>query len=291
MALPETMRKVFTLIRLLNTPPAKDVKQLERQSGISRSRLYEYLKLLEEIGYVIHTDENNRKSFEFTVPKDGIGVLGADELGYLQELLQNFSSDHFLSKNILHKFKLGLSLIPVADALPQLHKGRILQLIRAGIDSGYCIQLCKYRSLTSNSVEDRLVEPMQITDDYRYLIAWDLGKNDQRQFKLDRIEDVDLTDQRVQQGRTPSPMDLFGLTGDSWIPVKMTLSSTAHHLLLEEFPLSQRFIRKVNDHIVFDGLVRNWKGIGRFILGLPGEIKIVEPQELKEYIQQKIQEF
>lgn len=279
--------QVFQLIRLLNTPPAKDVAQLARRLGIGKSSIYEYIKLLKNLGYKIETDDQHRKSFGFDFSKKENSVLESDELNYLQELLQQAGNRSLLAKQLLHKFNLNLSLIPLADALPQLHNSRIVQLIRAGLNSSRCLKLYRYRSLTSNTVEDRLVEPLELTPDFRYLIAWDLDKKGQRQFKIDRIEDVDLLDQTITPGRFCSPMDLFGLTGDQWLQVRLRLSATAHHLMIEEFPLSRPYIRKAGEHIIFDGQVRHWKGIGRFVLGLPGEVEVLGPAEFLVYLEEK----
>jgi proteasome accessory factor C len=275
--------EVFRLIMLLNTPPSKDVSQLVRRLGSSSSTVYRDLKILESIGYPIETDDKKRKSLKFTIPKSGNGVLSLDDISYLQDLLEKEKSPQ--SINILEKFNRNLNLIPIADALPQLHQNHILQLARIGINTGSCLRLHRYRSLTGNSTKNRLVEPLEITEDERYLIAWDIDKDDQRQFKINRIEDIDILDRPISSGKLASPMDLFGLTGKEWTPVKMKLSRTAHHLLLEEFPLSRAFIRTVNNEIIFDGMVRNWKGIGRFVLGLPGEVAVLGPDEFKGYLE------
>ncbi|MGK0364994.1 MAG: proteasome accessory factor C, partial [Saprospiraceae bacterium] len=137
----------------------------------------------------------------------------------------------------------------------------------------------------------RYIEPMELTEDFRYLIAWDLNKEGQRQFKLERIEDVDLLDERVEKERIASPIDIFGLTGDTWESVRLKLSPTAHHLIIEEFPLSRQYIRKVKNQIIFDGMVRHWKGIGRFCLGLPEEVEVLDPEALREYLNEKIEKF
>ena len=54
--------KVFTLIRLLNTPPARDAKQLMRILGVKKTHFYRLKKLLEDLGYKIHTNEQYRMS-------------------------------------------------------------------------------------------------------------------------------------------------------------------------------------------------------------------------------------
>lgn len=285
--------KIFQLIRLLNTPPAMAVPQLVRRLDSSKSRIYEHLQLLEKLGYKIKTDSKHRKSLELGVSKYGSGVLDPQELELIQESLQQTRTKNPLKEQLLHKLDANLSLIPLADALPQLHASRIIQLIRVGIESQRQMMLRNYRSMTSNNMEDRHIEPLELTEDFRYLIAWDLNKNGQRQFKLERIEDVDLLDEKIQGKRESSPMDLFGLTSDDamghqWHEVKLKLSSTAHHLLIEEFPLSRQYIKRIKGDTIFEGRVRHWKGVGRFCLGLPGEVEVLGPEEFRGYLNGKV---
>lgn len=287
----KTVRKVFDLIRLLNSPPARSAQQLRRLLGVKKTRIYEILKLVESLGYKIHTDKQHRKSFEITVTKEGSGVIDAEELLHLQDVLQRASSKHPLTTSILNKFNVNLSLIPLADSLPHLHADRMIQLIRSGLRQGKCLLLHKYPSFTSGTVKNRIIEPLELTEDYRYLIGWEPSIDRQGQFKISRIQDIDVLEQAVQSGRIASPMDIFGLTGEEWYSVKLELSPFAHHLMVEEFPLSARYINSRRKPAVFDGHVRNWKGIGRFVLGLISEVKVIEPQEFKDYLNEKIREF
>lgn len=290
----EKIFQIFTILRHLNTPPGKTVKQLEQLLGASKSAIYRDLKILEELGYLIDTDERHRKFLQFQFSKKGDDLLDPDELFFLQEHLQQISHstpDAHLAQSILHKFDRNLSMIPLVDVLPQFHKNRMLRILRIALNNQRCVLVKGYRSMTSNTISDRHVEPLEVTQDYRYLIGWDLNKDDQRQFKIDRIEDIDLLDQTVSPGRLHSPMDIFGLTGTDWLPAKLKLSTTAHHLLVEEFPLSRQFIRHTGQGTFFEGIVRNWKGIGRFVLGLPGEVEVINPPAFKDYLQEKIGQF
>lgn len=283
--------QVFNLIRHLNTPPGKTVKQLEKVLNASKSAIYRDIQLLEELGYIVDTDENNRKFLQLDFSKSKDNILEADELFFLRDILQQYSTDPdqaHLVQNILHKFDINLSVVPIANLLPHFHKNKILKLIRTGIELNLRLRIRGYRSMTSASISDRHVEPLEITQDSRYLIAWDLDKDDQRQFKIDRIEDIDLLEEKIATLRDYSPMDIFGLTGPQWLSVKLKLSNTAHHLLLEEFPLSKPFVYNKDGQAVFEGIVRNWKGIGRFVLGLPGEVQVVSPHTFKTYLKEKI---
>jgi len=292
----QKLYKVFTLIRLLNTPPAKTAQQLMRQLDVKKTQFYRYINLLKEIGYTIDKDAKHRFSFQFIdheVHKKGLtkDMLGSDELGYLHELLQSQTALSPLAESILHKFDRHLSLAPLADALPQLHRSRMIQLIRFGINRNRELTLRGYRSLTGNRISDRHVEPLDITADHRYLIAWDLDKDDQRQFKIERITDVEVLETAFKPGRTSSPMDIFGLTGTQWYDVKMKLGTNPHNLLIEEFPLSRAYIRTRNGEVFFEGQVRNFKGIGRFVLGFPGEVEVIAPEAFKAYLKKKIELF
>jgi len=290
------LQQVFTLIRLLNTSPAKSAKQLMGLLGIQKSQFYRYKKLLEKVGYTIDTNAQHRMSLKFIDPeahKKGLSKdeLGQDELGYLHDLLQAQVSNSPHAETLLHKFDRHLSLAPLADALPQLHRSKMIQLIRSSINLNRQLKIIGYRSLTGNKTSDRHVEPLDLTPDQRYLIAWDLDKDDQRQFKLERITDVDVLDAPITPGRMATPMDIFGLTGERWHNIKLKLGRNAHHLMIEEFPLSRAFIRKRGDDVFFEGQVLHFKGIGRFTLGFIDEIEIVAPQEFKDYLKEKLKNF
>lgn len=60
----------------------------------------------------------------------------------------------------------------------------------------------------------------------------------------------------------------------------------------EEYPLSEKYITKITDNLYRleceDG---NFLGVGRFILGLLGEVKIIEPETLKDYVQERLNAY
>lgn len=56
-----------------------------------------------------------------------------------------------------------------------------------------------YRSMDDTQARERLVDPLRITTngDQTYLIAWDLAVDEQRTYRMDKIEDLVLTDDSV----------------------------------------------------------------------------------------------
>jgi predicted DNA-binding transcriptional regulator YafY len=59
--------------------------------------------------------------------------------------------------------------------------------------------------------------------------------------------------------------------------------------MLEEYPESRNHItQEDNQHWILDLEVVSYLGIGRFVLGLFEDIEILENEEFKDYIAQKI---
>lgn len=62
--------------------------------------------------------------------------------------------------------------------------------------------------------------------------------------------------------------------------------------MLEEFPTSRPFMYiKNRNQYYFAGEIPQLPGLARFILSLPGEVKIEEGKELKDYLAVQIQRF
>jgi hypothetical protein len=58
----------------------------------------------------------------------------------------------------------------------------------------------------------------------------------------------------------------------------------AHNLLVEEYPLATRDLKQIDDnHWLLDTMVCDYVGIGRFVMGLSEDIKILTP-EFEAYI-------
>ena len=71
----QKLQNVFGLIRLMNTPPTRTAKRLMNVLDVKKSQFYRYKKLLEDVGYKIHTDEQHRMSIEMKVSKYGNDLL------------------------------------------------------------------------------------------------------------------------------------------------------------------------------------------------------------------------
>ncbi|MCB0572917.1 MAG: transcriptional regulator [Phaeodactylibacter sp.] len=283
----QKLYRVFRLIQLLSQPPYRKVSHLATILGVDSRTVYRYIKLLESLGYHIDKKEGDRYYLFLDFQEDK-QLINLDEAGYLHDLLWQAPAGDPRREHLLHKLNKQYTLAPVAQSLPKLSTYEHVRTLGKAMEAGLRVRLLNYFAPSSGGgLSNRYLEPVEFMQGYTYLWAYDLDKKDYRQFKLDRIGDVEVLDEPIANQHEGRVLDLFGWTGPQWLPVRLRLSSYAHNLLLEEHPDVRPFVRTFKGQALFEGMVRDWRGIGRFILGLPGEVEVVDPEELKAYLRKR----
>lgn len=283
----QKLYRVFRLIQLLSQPPYRKVPQLAKSLEVDPRTVYRYINLLEELGYHIDKKEGDRY-YLFLDFKEDQQLINLDEAGYLQDLLWQSPAGDPRREHLLHKLNKQYTLAPVAQSLPKLSVYEHVRTIGQALEAGLRLRLFNYFAPSSGGeLSNRYLEPVEFMQGYTYLWAFDLDKQDYRQFKLDRIGNVEILSEPITGQHESRVLDLFGWTGPQWLPVKLRLSSYAQNLLLEEYPEARPFVRTFKGQALFDGMVRDWRGIGRFVLGLPGEVEVAEPEEFRVYLRER----
>jgi len=281
--------RVFRLIQLLSQPPYRTVARLAKALETSDKSVYRYLKLLEEVGYQIDKDDRDRYFLQVETEAKA-DFLDTEEAGYLQDLLWQASGDNPYRDRLLHKLNKQYTLAPLAQSLSKFATHEHIRSLTAAIEAGLQVVLHNYHAPSSQSIRHRHLEPVEFLQGYTYLWAFELEKEDYRQFRINRIGYVEVLDARITRRHEGRSLDLFGWSGPEWRPVQLRLSSYAYHLMLEEYPEARPFLRSSQGQTYFDGMVRDWRGIGRFVLGLPGEVEVVAPEEFRTYLRERVGE-
>jgi predicted DNA-binding transcriptional regulator YafY len=290
----EKIRRVLRLIQLLSKRPGKTIKELALLLDITTRTVYRYIQLLEEIGYLIDKNTNNAY-FLFEEIKTNSTQFETEEVSILQSLISTLEDENPLKESIHKKVFLSSTLIPLAEDLIDRHQAKIVHRLNVAIEQKVRVNLIRYQSATSDLVQNRLIEPLQLVKGNTQLCAYDIEKEAIRHFKIKRMEDVEVTSDKNTFDSNINQTDIFGFTSPESFTVKLLLSKRAYRLLIEEFPESRSYVGQSNIdiHKPFQLIttVHHYTGIGRFILGLPNEIKIIEPTGLQEYIKEKIQQW
>ena len=131
-------------------------------------------------------------------------------------------------------------------------------------------------------------------EDYKAIWCFDLADRKNKQFKISRIGDVEVTDSlwSCEHLHKLPFHDAFRMSAPEPIShVKATLSLKAYNLIREEYPISEQYIKKETEKYLLDIPVADFLGIGRFVLGLPGEIDVHEPEAFKTFLKEMRKKF
>ena len=144
-----------------------------------------------------------------------------------------------------------------------------------------------YSSSSSGEIKDRIVEPFAFASGQKTVWCYELSTKTNKVFKIDRISNVEIKADRweYETHHRQGKMDIFRMTGDTPLPMKLQLSLMAKNILVEEYPEAVKDLIPTEDdnRWILDTDVYQIEGVGRFYMGLAGEIVIIDAPKLKEY--------
>ena len=295
MAAQQNLTRTLKLIRLLKQRPGKTLAQLAQILDCNPRHARRFMETLEEAGFII--DKEGKRPPRFYLFEDERrqqAEFTEEEAQLLQLALATISDTNPLLAPLRQKIYQHSTLLPLVDGLIDQHQSQVVARLAEAIRDRRQVHLLRYYSANSNTIDDRLVEPYGFSENFAQLTAYEPASNTVKTFKTQRIEDVDLLDTAQTKPPTEVPTDPFGWPGNL-IHISLRLTRMAHRLLIEEHPLTQPDIRPDPTDEMFPyaykGEIRSWKGIGRFVLGLPGQVKVDGPEEFRMYLRGRISEF
>jgi proteasome accessory factor C len=278
---------VLRLIRLLLTPPAKNLETLSKTLEVHPRTVRRYIE--ETLLTLNFPVEKNPQSKCYSLPsKTNLPVnisygLSIEEMVFLKDAFIGIQHNP-LKDSLMKKLFQDSELKHISDAFVKVTNMQTMQNLGTAIREGKQVILKKYHSVESQTIKDRLIEPLQFVHQFTQVRGYEPATSKVKSYNVNRIEQVEVLDNARTYTGDLSPTDAFGLTEEKEIYVELELSEKAYLLLADEFPLCRPFMDKNGRGYLFRGTVRSFKGIGRFILSLPGEIKVLNPVALKEYL-------
>ena len=136
--------------------------------------------------------------------------------------------------------------------------------------------LSKYQSASTESVSDRLVEPVGFSSNFESITAFEIESGLNKFFKIERIGDVHILNNPFEfEGKHESLVsDIFGFndTGEGH-HIKLQLSMRAMLWLKDDYPSSINFIKEVeNGHWILETEVFSMQPVNRIIRSMPDDI-------------------
>lgn len=287
----KSLYRIFNLIKLLSAPPYYKVVELAERLGVSKKTVYNYLKLLEAIGYEPDTNKHHQHFLPVDRDRKALDGLEVDGAKYLQEMLwQMPDSDHRRNQLLLwlnRQYAIGPVIENLTRYTPAEHRRRLTD----ALENNRRIRIINYRDAKGLLSASRYLEPVAFQQDYTYIYAYDLDKEGYRQFHLGRIGYVEVLEEHREGSHIQALPDLFGWTGPVWLNVRLELTARAQQLLLEEYPQARQYLAQMTGgEWLADLPIKGFPGVGRWVLGLCEEVSVLEGGDgaaFREYLNGK----
>ena len=267
------------------------INELADKLGMSYRTIYRYIDTFKNAGFAVVKTYGNVYKLEMMpdeAPKLERLLYFSDEEAYLvNSLIDRLSSANSLKKGLKDKLAVIYDSTSIADFVDARSNSTHVQRLAQAAKDKKLVILRDYESGNSHTIRDRYVEPFDFTTDYVDVWAYDLEDGKNKSFKVSRIGEVDVqeNDWIAEDSHRKYGMDIFRMS-NAKKPVRIVLKMTvmAKTLLVEEHPLAEKYLKKDGEQWILDTEVYSFAGVCRFFLGLSSDVKILEPQSLKDYV-------
>jgi len=290
------MEKSIRLLKLLSGNRTYSLDELQDRFDVSERTIYRYLNQIENAGFVL--ERNNGR---YRLVQDSSEIKSIHKLFHFTEeeaqIFHHSLTYLEMENEVVNRLFKKLHSLYDFKALKKIRNSsnieKVEQLSNA-INEKKQALLRNYRSSNSSTVNDRTVEPFQFMADYKAIWCLDVADGRNKQFKISRIDDVELieTNWKYERLHEAPFFDAFRMTSAEPITqVKAILTLKAYNLIREEYPSTEQYLAKENDRYVLEIPIADFHGIGRFVLGLPGDIIVKGPEEFKIFLNKKKRRF
>jgi len=295
MAEQRKILRIFKLISLLKGVKRRTPLELATILEISKRTAYRYFILLEELGFVIDVDFDNRYFIPTDEGDEYQFTFNAEESLLIKQSIKSLSASHNLSEHILKKLHMMSEQAQIGENILNASNGLKIEKLSKAITDKSQVKLMNYSSLNSNTDSNRLFEPITFTTNYTGVIGVDVenAPNESRIFNINRIGQVDLLhkNQVFASKIEVQSIDAFGYKGEKLHGIELNLKRKAYAQLIQFYPQTKPLIKgKTNDY-VFTAKVYFSDNLFRFLLSFPDEATIIKPASLQIALQQFTQTF
>lgn len=290
------IERLLRLMKLMTGNVNYTVNDLAERIGTTYRSVYRYIDTFKDAGFVVQNlgggvYKLGKESRHFKDISQLVHFTD-EEAHIVNQLIEALDDTNMLKQNLRRKLT---SIYDCTSMAQSIVRGRNAQNVNALLEAmtqRRQVILRDYASSNTGVVRDRVVEPFGFTTNYVQVWCYEVDSGLNKIFKTSRIGSVDILDDTWQHAESHEEgyIDIFRMTGFEQHRVCIRLGMMAHNLLLEEYPLAERDIIPQGDSWLLDTKVCNYRGVGRFVLGLMDDVEVLENEEFKEYLRTKLLE-
>ncbi len=288
------VQRFFRLISFLSSGYPKTKDECITLLGIKDSAFYNYRNTLLESGFYVRQKDGQ---YWIDYPDQTYQALrnvlhfSEEECYLLGKCIDMLNENVDTANRLKQKLTVFFNQDKAIEAYIHKEKSALVQALRKAQKEKKQILLVNYASGNSQRVKNRMVEPFEFKDDFNLVWAFDTALKQNRQFKVCRIEDIQESPflWEYERQHKSKPVDIFRNTGDLNKQIECALSLKARNLLVEEYPLAERYLTSAGkNQYLLKATVAKYEGPGRFVMGLTEDIQVKGDEGFLEYLKIKI---
>ena len=285
------IERLLLLVMLMSSKSDHTVEDIAQRLDITSRSVYRYIETLRKVGFAVDKRQSNLyklvKIPGISIDFDKLIYFSEEEAYILNSLINGLDGTNSIKRGLQKKLSAIYDLTNLADIVIDKSIAQNVESLGNAIRSKKKVILKNYESAHSDTISDRTVEPFCFTTNYIDIWAYDLEKHENKVYKISRIDSVQIMQEywENESAHNRPSADCFRMSGNKSIPIKLELSLRAKNLLLEEYPLAAKYLREEGNLWILETNVHDLAGVGRFVIGLAAEIRIISSPELEEYVQ------
>jgi len=283
--------RMLQLMKYLSGNTSRTVDELADVLKISYRSIYRYMDNFKEAGFAVNKINSGVYSMPTIDSLEGFDlsklVYFTEEEAYLaNSLIDSLSDDNSLKNGLKEKLVSLCKGTCISEYVGRKSNSLNVANIAEAIKKEKKAILHGYKSSHSGEIRDRFVEPFGLIPNDVEAWAYDLEDGKNQLFRISRIESVEVLDDSWACGHLHQKgyLDPFRMASFSPIHVSFSMTLMACNLLLEEYPMADKYVSRNGDRWLFNGDVARMEGVGRFVIGLASEIQIIDSPALTEYV-------
>ena len=284
------VERTLRLMRLMSGNAYLTVEQLARRLDTSTRSIYRYIDTFKTCGFAVEKIDDSIYRL-ISMPsgyKDlqKLVYFSEEEARVLTYLIESLDETNSLKSSLYKKLCAVFDTKSIKEYSGTSKNAANIQALGNAMKDRKTVILKDYSSSSSGTVRDRVVEPFEFTNNHIDIWAYDCEKKDVRLFKIARIGWVDILPIDWQHGdeHDKGYLDAFRMQGKTQTHVRLEMTLRARNLLCEEFPLAIPDVTEKDGKYILDTKVSKMEGVGRFVIGLMGDIRVLDSPELVAYI-------
>lgn len=291
------IERLLRLMRLMSGNTYYTIQELQDTLEMSERTIYRYIDTFKAAGFAVEKVRSNvYRLVNMKKPYPDLSkiVYFSEEEAYIvNRLIDSLDNTNALKQGLHRKLAAIYDATSIADYVDKKSNSANIQALADAAKEKKMVVLKNYESSHSGDIRDRKVEPFAFTTNYLDVWCYDPEDGKNKRFKIARIDEVLSLDEpwAAEPEHNSTEIDVFRMSGPKTYHVRLQLSLQAKNLLLEEYPLAEKCIRKSGDHYIFDDDVRAMEGVGRFVIGLASDISILDGIELRDYIRNFVSRY